>query len=58
MGIMVVSNNPFSKIPGSQLRAIAGAFQQTTSSVSITDQDCYEKGGGCFSIYGFEYKPG
>ncbi|KIM89908.1 glycoside hydrolase family 16 protein [Piloderma croceum F 1598] len=35
-----------------------GAFQQTTSGVSVTDQDCYEMGGGCFSIYGFEYKPG
>jgi hypothetical protein len=55
---MVVGGNPFSTVPGSQLRAMAGAFQQTTSSVSVTNQGCYEMGGGCFSIYGFEYKPG
>ncbi|KAA1471582.1 beta-glucan synthesis-associated protein [Dentipellis sp. KUC8613] len=36
-----------------------GAFQQAVSSVSQTDQDCYELGGtGCFSVYGFEYVPG
>ncbi|KZP27994.1 glycoside hydrolase family 16 protein [Athelia psychrophila] len=38
---------------------IGGAYQQTTSGLSITNQSCYEIGGnGCFSIYGFEYKPG
>lgn len=37
---------------------IGGAFQQATSGVTETDQDCYELTQGCFSIYGFEYKPG
>ncbi|TFY81007.1 hypothetical protein EWM64_g3011 [Hericium alpestre] len=36
-----------------------GAFQQAVSSVSQTDQNCYEIGGtACFSVYGFEYQPG
>ena len=35
-----------------------GAFQQATSVVSEVDQQCYEGTGGCFSVYGFEYKPG
>jgi len=35
-----------------------GAFQQTTSGLSTTNQDCYELEQGCFSVYGFEYKPG
>ncbi|KAG1853190.1 glycoside hydrolase family 16 protein [Suillus subalutaceus] len=35
-----------------------GAYQQTTSGLSLTDQDCYELDKGCYSIYGFEYKPG
>ncbi|KAJ8690649.1 hypothetical protein PTI98_012059 [Pleurotus ostreatus] len=35
-----------------------GAFQQCTSGLSITNQDCYELEGGCFSTYGFEYTPG
>lgn len=35
-----------------------GAFQQATSVVSQTNQQCYEGTGGCFSVYGFEYKPG
>jgi len=37
---------------------VGGAFQQTTSGLSFTEQDCYELGKGCFSIYGFEYIPG
>jgi beta-glucanase (GH16 family) len=37
---------------------IGGAFQQATSGVSETDQLCYEGTGGCYSVYGFEYKPG
>ncbi|TFK37328.1 beta-glucan synthesis-associated protein [Crucibulum laeve] len=37
---------------------MGAAFQQATSSVSETNQQCYEKEGGCFSVYGFEYKPG
>ncbi|KAF8891507.1 glycoside hydrolase family 16 protein [Mucidula mucida] len=35
-----------------------GAFQQATSGVSITNQECYELESACFSIYGFEYRPG
>jgi len=36
-----------------------GVYQQAISSVSKTNQDCYEmSGSGCFSTYGFEYKPG
>ncbi|KAL0952798.1 hypothetical protein HGRIS_007023 [Hohenbuehelia grisea] len=35
-----------------------GAFQQTTSGLAITNQNCYELGGGCYSLYGFEYVPG
>jgi hypothetical protein len=37
---------------------VAGAYQQTTSGLSLADQDCYELDKGCYSIYGFEYKPG
>ncbi|RPD66978.1 glycoside hydrolase family 16 protein [Lentinus tigrinus ALCF2SS1-6] len=32
--------------------------QQATSVVTATDPNCYEGDTGCFSIYGFEYKPG
>ncbi|XP_006455620.1 hypothetical protein AGABI2DRAFT_227064 [Agaricus bisporus var. bisporus H97] len=35
-----------------------GVYQQTTSGLSTTNQDCYELEKGCFSVYGFEYKPG
>lgn len=35
-----------------------GVYQQATSGVSFTDQDCYTAMGGCFGIYGFEYIPG
>ncbi|KIK93596.1 glycoside hydrolase family 16 protein [Paxillus rubicundulus Ve08.2h10] len=35
-----------------------GAYQQTTSGLSVTDQDCYELDEGCYSVYGFEYVPG
>jgi beta-glucanase (GH16 family) len=37
---------------------IGGVYQQTTSGLSITNQDCYELNTGCYSIYGFEYRPG
>ncbi|KAF8658304.1 hypothetical protein AX16_002074 [Volvariella volvacea WC 439] len=33
-------------------------FQEATSVLSVTDQNCYESEGGCFSVYAFEYKPG
>lgn len=35
-----------------------GAFQQSVSAVTQTDQQAYELSGGLFSVYGFEYKPG
>ncbi|KAJ7267489.1 glycoside hydrolase family 16 protein [Mycena rebaudengoi] len=35
-----------------------GVYQQATSVVSKTNQDCYELGTRCFAVYGFEYKPG
>lgn len=37
---------------------LGGVFQQATSCVSTTNQQCYQLGSGCFSTYGFEYKPG
>jgi hypothetical protein len=33
-------------------------YQEASSVVSITDQNCYEGNTGCFSVYGFEYKEG
>ncbi|TFK77251.1 beta-glucan synthesis-associated [Pluteus cervinus] len=35
-----------------------GAFQQASSGVTKTNPSCYQLGTGCFSSYGFEYKPG
>ncbi|TFK18205.1 beta-glucan synthesis-associated protein SKN1 [Coprinopsis marcescibilis] len=35
-----------------------GAYQQTTSGLGMTNQSCYELTGGCFTTYGFEYRPG
>ena len=35
-----------------------GVTQQATSVVTQTNQLCYEGNGGCYSIYGFEYRPG
>ncbi|KAJ7473211.1 glycoside hydrolase family 16 protein [Mycena latifolia] len=37
---------------------VGNRFQQTTSALSNTNQDCYQLKGQCFSTYGFEYKPG
>ncbi|PPQ63460.1 hypothetical protein CVT24_004992 [Panaeolus cyanescens] len=37
---------------------IGGAFQQTTSGLATTNQACYERSGGCFAVYAFEYKTG
>ncbi|KAJ7170547.1 beta-glucan synthesis-associated [Mycena crocata] len=43
----------------SQLNTFTGSVtQQATSVVTATDPACYEQNGGCFSVYGFEYKPG
>ncbi|KAF4622899.1 hypothetical protein D9613_002128 [Agrocybe pediades] len=37
---------------------VGGYTQQSTSVVTDTNPGCYELEGGCFSTYGFEYKPG
>ncbi|KAJ7511127.1 glycoside hydrolase family 16 protein [Mycena galericulata] len=37
---------------------VGNVFQQTTSVLTNTNQDCYQLTGQCFSTYGFEYKPG
>jgi len=37
---------------------IGSATQQATSVVTDTNQQCYELDSGCYSVYGFEYKPG
>ncbi|KAJ7103721.1 glycoside hydrolase family 16 protein [Mycena epipterygia] len=34
---------------------IGGAYQQATSVVTQTNQQCYELLDNCFSVYGFEY---
>lgn len=33
-------------------------YQQTSSVVSRTNPNCYFDKTACFSVYGFEYKPG
>ncbi|KAF9078818.1 beta-glucan synthesis-associated [Rhodocollybia butyracea] len=35
-----------------------GAYQQATSCVTETVQNCYQLNGTCFATYGVEYKPG
>ncbi|TFK44700.1 glycoside hydrolase family 16 protein [Crucibulum laeve] len=43
----------------SHLNSFTGSVtQQATSVVTNTDGRCYEDAAGCFSVYGFEYKPG
>ncbi|CAE6504732.1 unnamed protein product [Rhizoctonia solani] len=37
---------------------IGNERQQTTSALATTNQQCYTGGGGCFQIYGAEYKTG
>lgn len=37
---------------------IAGVNQQAVSGLAFTNETCYQYGGGCFTTYGFEYKPG
>jgi len=39
---------------------LGGIYQQATSALSTTNQNCYTGAGetGCFSAYGFEYSPG
>lgn len=35
---------------------VGNNVQEATSVITKTDQDCYDGGGGCFSIYGFEVR--
>ncbi|KAG7444982.1 glycoside hydrolase family 16 protein [Guyanagaster necrorhizus] len=37
---------------------IGGSTQQATSVVSMSNSSCYQLSDGCFTTYGFEYKPG
>ncbi|KAJ7733388.1 glycoside hydrolase family 16 protein [Mycena maculata] len=37
---------------------VGNVFQQTTSVLTDTNQECYQLTGQCFSTYGFEYAPG
>ncbi|KAF7974659.1 hypothetical protein HWV62_11546 [Athelia sp. TMB] len=37
---------------------IGGQYQQATSVITTTNQDCYETKTQCYGVYGFEYKPG
>lgn len=37
---------------------VGNVLQQCTSSITDTNPDCYTHATGCFSVYGFEYKPG
>jgi beta-glucanase (GH16 family) len=37
---------------------IGGAFQQATSVVTSTGQECYQLLEQCFGVFGFEYQPG
>ncbi|KAH7322095.1 glycoside hydrolase family 16 protein [Rhizoctonia solani] len=53
------SNLVISDGANSKLNTFVGnEWQQTTSVVTNTNQNCYTQEGGCFSAYGFEYKPG
>ncbi|KAF8200296.1 beta-glucan synthesis-associated protein KRE6 [Pholiota molesta] len=37
---------------------VGGAFQQTTSGLANTNQNCYEYDSGCSAVYAFEYQTG
>jgi len=37
---------------------VGADYQQATSVLTVTDQNCYELAEGCYSTYAFEYKPG
>ncbi|KAF8893333.1 glycoside hydrolase family 16 protein [Infundibulicybe gibba] len=48
----VIITNP----AASQVNTFMGSItQQATSIVTNTNTSCYEKNGGCFAMYGFEY---
>jgi hypothetical protein len=33
---------------------VGGVYQQATSVTTVTNQNCYDLTGGCYSVYGFE----
>jgi beta-glucanase (GH16 family) len=37
---------------------VGGAYQQSASALSTSNQGCYELEQGCFATYAYEYKPG
>lgn len=37
---------------------VGGVYQQVTSALAKTNQSCYTANNGCFTTYGYEYKPG
>lgn len=37
---------------------MGGITQQATSIITNTNLQAYERSGGLYSVYGFEYKPG
>ncbi|KAL0247765.1 hypothetical protein I308_103843 [Cryptococcus tetragattii IND107] len=42
-----------------QINSYMGSvYQQATSGLSLTNQDCYTDESGCFAVYGMEYAPG
>lgn len=53
-----VGGQHFGNLFWCQPNTSTGVYQQTTSALSDTNQQCYELTGGCFAIYAFEYKPG
>ncbi|KAH6913815.1 glycoside hydrolase family 16 protein [Coprinopsis sp. MPI-PUGE-AT-0042] len=51
---MIVANPDVSQLNS----FIGGTTQQSTSVVTQTNPNCYERDRGCYSVYGFEYRPG
>ncbi|KAI0068292.1 beta-glucan synthesis-associated [Artomyces pyxidatus] len=49
-----ITNTSISNING----YLGGADQMAVSTLTQTNQSCYQLASGCFSVYGFEYKPG
>jgi len=53
------SNLIIPNLTSSTYNSYVGAdYQQATSVLTSTDQNCYELTGGCYSVYAFEYAPG
>ncbi|KAJ6550125.1 beta-glucan synthesis-associated [Mycena capillaripes] len=51
---LVIADSTISVLNGYK----GGAYQQATSVVTKTNQQCYELIDNCTSVYGMEYKPG